>query len=245
MALTSIIIPTHNKLSLLEQCIYEIRRFTNTPFEIIVVDNGSTDGTLAYLQREEINFISFPNNRGFCIACNAGLRIASGEELLLLNNDVIVSRRWLSNMLACLSSSEEIGIVGPMTNFASGSQQHPLGYTTVDQFHQITMESNQPDPDKWQSVNRIVGMCYLFKRQLLESVGYLDEQYSPGHFEDDDYCYRARLKGYRLMIAGDTYVHHHGSKSFEQYDKEVLSTLLNNNRQKFLDKWGVDPITFI
>jgi GT2 family glycosyltransferase len=245
MTLTSIIIPTHNSLSLLEQCIYDIRRFTNTPFEIIVVDNGSTDGTLAYLKREEIIFISLPTNRGFCIACNAGLRIASGDGLLLLNNDVIVSRRWLSNMLACLSSSEEIGIVGPMTNFASGIQQHPLDYTTVDQFHQITMESNRPDPNKWRSVNRIIGMCFLFKRQLLESIGYLDEQYSPGHFEDDDYCYRARLKGYRLMIAGDTYVHHHGSVSFSKYGKQALSVLIHTNRRKFMDKWGVDPYSFI
>lgn len=241
MELTTIIIPTYNGLPLLQQCVYEIRRFTEPPYEIMVVDDGSSDDTTAYCCRERLIFISLPRNVGFPAACNAGLRIASGDTIVLLNNDIIVSRRWLSNMKTCLYSASDIGIVGPMTNYASGSQQHHLGYANISRFHELTFEANRPNPMKWRSVNRLVGMCLVMKRELLEQVGEFDERYSPGHYEDDDYCYRTRQQGYRLMAAGDTYVHHHGSASFNTYSRQAIYDLIGTNRKKFLDKFGIDP----
>ena len=245
MRLTSIIIPTHNGAPLLEQCIYEIRRFTEEPYEIIVVDDGSSDHTTEVCRRERLVFVSLPRNGGFPIACNSGLQVAAGDTIVLLNNDIIVSRHWLSNMQTCLYSAEDIGIVGPMTNYASGSQQHHLGYSNLDTFHEMTLEANRKDPSKWRSVNRLVGMCFVMKRELLDQVGLLDEIYAPGHYEDDDYCYRARQRGFRLMVAGDTYVHHHGSASFNHYSRQAIYELINANRKKFTDKFGVDPLTFI
>lgn len=86
---------------------------------------------------------------------------------------------------------------------------------------------------------------FLFKRELLTSVGLLDERFSPGHYEDDDYCYRARIKGYRLLIAGDCLVHHEGSASFKQVYNTGLQELVKRNRKVFTDKWNVDPINFM
>lgn len=245
MHLTSIVIPTYNGLHLLGRCIAEIRRFTDRPFEIIVADDGSTDGTADWCRGENIPFVSLPRNRGFPCAANAGLKLASGDTVVLMNNDIIVSRRWLDNMLACLYSAEDIGIVGPMANYASGSQHHPLGYADLTGFHEMTRETNRPDPGKWRNVQRLVGMCMVMKRELLDRVGLLDERYAPGHYEDDDYCYRARLHGYRLMVAGDTYVHHHGSASFRHMPREALAGLVAANRQKFIDKFGADPLMFV
>lgn len=242
MKKTSIIIPTHNGRELLKDCVYSIKQHTDQPYEIIVLDNGSTDGTLDFCRQEQITFISLPSNTGFPIACNKGLRIASGDALLLLNNDVIVTKNWLTNMLACLYSAEDIGIVGPLTNYASGRQQVDLPFTNVED---MTHQLNEPDASKWIQVDRIVGLCFLFRRELMERVGLLDERFSPGHFEDDDYCYRARNAGYKLQISGDVFVFHYGSASFSQQDVSQVKQLIESNRHKFIDKWGFDPTIYV
>ncbi|MNI85814.1 hypothetical protein D3C73_1428400 [compost metagenome] len=105
--------------------------------------------------------------------------------------------------------------------------------------------ANLRDPGKWLETVRLVGLCFLFKRAVLETAGLLDERYSPGHYEDDDYCYRARLKGFRLLIAGDCLVHHEGSASFKQIYSEELQNLVERNRKLFMDKWHLDPAQFI
>lgn len=243
--LTSIIIPSFNGRVWLKQCIDSIRQFTDEPYEIIVVDDGSTDDTFKYCASEKVRFISLPQNRGFPAACNRGLRLARGDSLLLLNNDVTVTKGWLTLLLQGLYSDPSIGIVGPVTNYASGIQQIPVEFHAMEQFQHIAAEHNQSDPQKWLEVNRIVGLCFLFKREVLETIGYLDEKFSPGHYEDDDYCYRARLAGYRLLVLGNVLVHHEGSASFNKEKKEKLQRILTRNRMLYMEKWKVDPLQFI
>lgn len=248
MMKTSIIIPTSNGRHLLLECVRSIREHTEPticPYEIIVVDNGSYDGTLDYCVQEEIPFISLPVNTGFPTACNMGLRIASGDALLLLNNDTLVTSHWLDNMLECLCSSEDIGIVGPTTNYASGRQKVEIEYKDIPHFMHIAEKINRPDRRKWQRTERIIGLCFLFRRELLDRIGFLDEQFSPGHYEDDDYCYRARLAGFHLKIAGDVIIYHHGSASFRQTEATKMAALINENHRKFIAKWGVNPHDFI
>lgn len=242
MQKTSIIIPTFNGKDLLKDCIYSIKLHTKEPYEIIVVDNGSSDGTVDICRQEGITFISLASNVGFPAACNKGLKIATGDTILLLNNDVIVTRNWLQNMLNCLNSDTNIGIVGPLTNYASGKQQIDMPYTSLEE---MSSQLNEPDAKKWLQVERIVGMCFLFKRELMDRIGLLDERYSPGHFEDDDYCHRARNAGYTFRIAGDVFVFHHGSASFTKQDMSKVKHLVDINRQKFIDKWGVDPTIYV
>lgn len=79
----------------------------------------------------------------------------------------------------------------------------------------------------------------------MQEIGLLDERFSPGHYEDDDYCHRARMAGYKLMIAGDTFVHHHGSLSFCKQRRAELKSLISRNLKLFIDKWGYDPRTLI
>ncbi|MCY9668244.1 glycosyltransferase family 2 protein [Paenibacillus alginolyticus] len=238
----SIVIPTFNGLPLLKECVASIRSHTSVPFEIIVVDNGSQDGTLEYCYRERLKLVSIPVNRGFPAACNFGLRIATGNALMLLNNDTIVTPNWLDNLMRCLYSSEDIGMVGPVTNYASGKQQIQEPFTNIAD---MAAKYNNVDTSLWQETERLVGICLLFKREMLDKVGLMDERFSPGHFEDDDLCYRARLAGYRLLITGDCFIFHHGSASFSKKSQEAVQGLLQQNRQKFIDKWGVDPHSFI
>ncbi|KAA8784833.1 glycosyltransferase family 2 protein [Paenibacillus amylolyticus] len=247
MTLTSIIIPTYNGLSLLKPCVEAIRTYTGeaTSYEIIVVDNGSRDGTAEYCAKERIRFVRLPENRGFPAACNAGLRIACGDELLLLNNDVTVTSCWLENMRIALYSDEHIGIIGPVTNYASGIQQVHMTFRDVQHFQELAAGNNVSDVSRWKEVRRIVGLCMLMKRSVVEAVGWFDEAYSPGHYEDDDYCYRARLQGFRLLVCSDVLVHHQGSASFQKTDHTEWKQLLERNRSIFINKWQVDPCEFM
>lgn len=239
--LTSIVIPTYNGLHLLREAIASIRNCTSEPYELIIVDNGSTDGTIPYLQEHNIVFISHPANTGFPVACNWGLRLARGEYLMLLNNDVLVTDHWLGNMLQHLKRDPLIGIVGPLSNFVSGKQQIAMTGSYTETASRVMAEAY----GQFEITNRVIGFCMLFRRELREKIGWLDERFSPGHFEDDDYCYRARLAGYRIAIAKDAYVYHHGSASFKRGDQLAVTQLLARNRQQFIDKWGVDPYRFI
>lgn len=245
MSLTSIIIPNFNGEQLLRGCIASIRQFTSVPYEIIIVDNGSTDGSLGICKQEKVNFISLPDNRGFPAACNLGLRMASGSELMLLNNDTVVTYGWLEHMQNCLRHDPAVGLVGPLTNYASGKQKTEQPYETVEQLHAVSRQLFPPDPSKWMPVNRLIGFCLLFTRELYEGIGGLDERFSPGHYEDDDFCYRIRMAGHKLMIAGDSYVHHYGGSSFLQGDAGGLQALIDRNYRLFTEKWGINPHQYI
>jgi GT2 family glycosyltransferase len=242
MQMTSIIIPNYNGLQWLAPCVQSIQQHTPTPYEIIVIDNGSKDGSVEYCLDLKLRLVSLPFNRGFPTACNIGLRVASGDALLLLNNDTLMTSGGLANMLRCLYSREDIGIVGPMTNYASGKQKIEEPYTSLED---MSMRMNLPDSSKWHEAERIVGLCFLFRRELMDRIGLLDERFSPGHYEDDDYCYRARQAGYKLMIAGDSFLFHHGSGSFQREDEQAVKQLIKTNYHKFMEKWSVDPHLFI
>ncbi|MEK8131269.1 glycosyltransferase family 2 protein [Paenibacillus filicis] len=242
MAMLSIIIPNYNGAAMLEPCLKSIRQYVHCPHEVIVVDNGSRDDSVNVSIRYDVKLIALPDNRGFPVACNLGLKLAAGDELLLLNNDTLMTRGAMESLRRCLNSSPDIGIVGPMTNYASGRQQMKERFTTIDK---TAARINVPNPAAWQETTRIVGLCFLFRRRLMDRIGLLDEQFSPGHFEDDDYCYRARQAGYRLLIAGDSFVYHHGSASFKQQDSWKVQELIRVNREKFKAKWHIDPRSFI
>lgn len=238
MVTTSIVIPNYNGGQMLRECIHSIQTHTHLPHEIILVDNGSTDNSVPFCLKKKIRVVRLPKKTGFPVACNTGMKIASGESILLLNNDTLVTKGWLERMLSCLNHDPRTGIVGPMSNYANGAQQISEPFTNLEE---IEAKMKGPDPVKWKEVNRIVGLCMLIKREVVEKIGLLDERFSPGHYEDDDYCYRALLAGFKLKIAGDAFVFHHGSASFKKYGEKYIHQLLERNRRLFIEKWMVDP----
>ncbi|MWC28658.1 glycosyltransferase family 2 protein [Paenibacillus sp. MMS18-CY102] len=246
--MTSIIIPTYNGLGLLQRLVQSIREHTNeadTPYELIIVDNGSLDGTAQWCIGQKLTFLSLGSNEGFPAACNKGLRIAAGDQLMLLNNDIVATPNWLSNLSEGLNEEPNIGLAGPVTNYASGVQQVDYRFETLEQFMGIATEVNEPNRNKRERVMRLVGLCLLFTREVYERVGELDERFSPGHYEDDDLCLRIRMNGYGLLLCRDVLVYHEGSASFRHTDQDALAQLLAANRQKFVDKWGIDPSAFV
>jgi GT2 family glycosyltransferase len=236
---TSIIIPSFNQVGYLKQCIESIGEHTDLSYEIIVVDNASQDGTKEYLQSTGnlVRYRILETNRGFAGATNVGMMMAKGKTLLLLNNDTVVTERWLANMLQCLNSDPKIGMVGPVTNYISGDQRISVPYSRIEEMHSFAESFNVPDPAKWQRTDRLTGFCLLFRRELWERTGFLDEGYAVGNFEDDDYNIRVRLQGYSLVIARDAFIHHYGSVSMNSLG-EQLTEVNDRNAQFYLDKWG-------
>lgn len=247
MTLTSIVIPTYNGLPMLQQAVASIRTYTDpsqTPYELIVVDNASSDGTGSWCVQQGIRLISLPSNTGFPIACNKGLRLARGDQLLLLNNDVTVSASWLKGLLDTLHSDASIGMAGPVSNYVSGRQKVEHLCTTMEEFHCSAAEVYARS-EPAQPILRLVGFCMLFKRELYDQIGELDERFSPGHYEDDDYCLRARMHGFTLMMCPHVFVHHQGSASFKRDAAAAVARLVETNRQRFVDKWKLDPAQFM
>lgn len=242
---TSIVIPTYNQLDMLRQCIASIMDNTDLPYEIIVVDNASSDGTASYLQElgGQVRYRTLEANKGFSGAVNVGLMMAKGSTIVLLNNDTLVAERWLDNLLACLNSDPRIGMVGPVTNYISGEQQIEVPYADVRDMPAFAREFNRSNPALWRRTDRLVGFCVLFRRELFRQIGYFDEGYEIGNFEDDDFCIRVRMLGRSLVIAQDTFIHHFGSVSMKALGDRFM--LVNDrNQHYFLDKW-LNPYEWI
>jgi len=240
--LTSIIILTYNQLEYTKKCVKSIEKQTPEPHEIVFVDNGSTDGTVKWLKAQvrannNYKLIENKENLGFAKGCNQGIEAASGEYILLLNNDVVVTEGWLSGMLECLKTSPNIGIVGPMTNNISGLQQVPnANYTSINLMHDYSKSFKEKYRHRRILSSRIVGFCMLFRRSLVDKIGLLDDSFGTGNFEDDDFCLRSALAGYENYIAGDVFIHHYGSRSFIGNSIDYGSSILGN-RQIFDAKW--------
>ena len=246
--LTSVVVLTHNQLDQTRLCLDSIERHTPELHELILVDNGSTDGTLGYLRRyaathPRVRVIANATNRGFAAGNNQGLAVARGDYVLLLNNDTIVTEGWLSRMLAVFDRYPEVGIVGPMSNYVSGPQLVPhTSYRDVSEVPEFAARWASEHAGQSVPTPRVVGFCLLARREVVERIGGLDERFGTGNFEDDDFCVRAALAGYRARIAQDVFIHHTGSQTFRGAGIDYRQSMLRN-WALFKAKWGIPPDT--
>ena len=234
---TSIVVVTYNQLEYTRQCLDSVKRLTDESYELIIVDNGSSDGTVNYLRGVSgVKLIVNGTNRGFPAAANQGIAAASGSQILLLNNDVVVTTGWLFRMLRALNSDPKIGLVGPCSNFVSGPQQVETRYEGLADLDGFAWDWGGAHEGVRVQVNRLVGFCLLIRRAVVESVGVLDEQFGVGCFEDDDYCLRAIQAGYRAVIAADSFVHHFGGRTFVGSGAD-FGPIMRENERRFRAKW--------
>lgn len=242
--LTSIIILTHNGLEHTEKCLTSIVAHTPEPHELIIVDNGSTDGTIKYLRNymathDNVRVIANRSNRGFAAGNNQGLALARGESVLLLNNDTIVTEGWLRRMVAVFHRHPEVGVVGPMSNYVSGPQLvKGVSYANPEELARFSTRWTAEHAAQSALITRVVGFCLLARKQVIERIGGLDEQFGSGNFEDDDFCIRAAQVGYAARIAQDVFIHHTGSQTFKAAGINYRKSLLRN-WGLFKTKWGI------
>ncbi|ABB14724.1 glycosyltransferase [Carboxydothermus hydrogenoformans] len=243
--LTSIIILTLNNYEISKQCIESVLKFTNLPFELIIVDNGSTETQLLeYLKnlqerRDDVKVYFLPENVGYGLGNNFGLLHSVGKYVVFLNNDTIVTPDWLEKLIIDLNMDEKTGLIGPRTNYVSGEQiVNKVNYKNMNELLEFA--------NKWEAVNyrevtetkKLVGFCLLAKREVIEKIGGFDPLFEIGNFEDDDLCRRAYLAGFKLKIADDVFIHHYGSKTFIS-EKINYDEIMKKNREKYLKKWEV------
>jgi glycosyltransferase involved in cell wall biosynthesis len=262
--LASVIIPCWNQVEFTRKCISALMRHAGPNWELIVVNNGSSDGTADYLGGVQdvspvpVTVIANGTNRGFPAAVNQGLQYARGEYLVLLNNDVVVTDGWLEQLIALAgaetgakpgipSSKSEapnpksemgIGLVGPMSNYAAPPQLvADVPYRDLEEMKAFARRCRDEHRGEWFTVQKLSGFCLLMKRAVYEAIGGLDERFGLGFFDDDDLAERARRAGFGLAVAHDLFVHHYGSRTFVGNGIDA-DRVLDENARRFAAKWG-------
>ncbi|MBI3635244.1 MAG: glycosyltransferase [Candidatus Rokubacteria bacterium] len=235
----SIVVLAWNQLAYTRECVASVQRCTREPYELILVDNGSTDGTLEFFRSVPgATVVANGANLGFAAGNNRGLDVATGDFVCILNNDTLVTDGWLDGMIACAEEDPRIGIVGPMSNCVSGPQQiDGAVYDSFEALQRYAADFRGRRRGQRMTLDRIVGFCMLITRAALDRIGRLDENFGVGNFEDDDYCLRARRAGFRLMVAADVFIHHFGSRTFvgEGVDWHAA---MKHGETVFREKWS-------
>ncbi len=255
MRLVSIVIPCFGERPYTELCVDSIRAHSHgVPWELILVDNGSPDDTLTWAAAlaqgdSRIKVIPLMRNTGFARGVNAGLAVARGSELIVLNNDAVVTAGWLAGLLRVLDERPDIGAVGPMCNYIAGQQRvRDVPYDDdLDDMHAFAARWAGEHAGERFIVPRIVGFCMALRREVIVRIGGFDPLFGNGNFEDDDFCLRARIAGFGISIAGDVFVHHFGSRTFIAMGREGAGLEESYRRaikagwSLFGQKWGFDP----
>ncbi len=238
----SVVVVTRDNLPFLRLCVESVLAATEPSCELIVVDNGSTDGTAAYLERladanSSVRGIGNDSNRGFAAASNQGAALATAEVLVLLNDDTVVCDGWLEPLLAHLERPG-VGMVGPTTNRTGNEAQVDADYRTWAELVRFAEARTREHSGEAFEITTLTMFCVAMRQTLYERVGPLDERFRTGLLEDDDYSRRVRDAGYRLLCADDAFVHHFGETSFGKLAASgEYNRLLEANRARFEDKW--------
>ncbi|OZB98374.1 glycosyl transferase family 2 [Paenibacillus sp. XY044] len=241
----SIVIVTHNNWSFTRQCLNSLTRKGGYPnAEIIVVDNGSTDQTraqLAALAQKPVQTVFSPINLGFAGGNSLGASCATGEYVILLNNDTIVpDATWIPKLIRPMQEHNDIAMTGPMSNHVGNDQA--LDFFIGDPVQGADPGWLQEFYDSYREGTRETGLlgffCVAIRRSAFEKIGPLDHRYGIGMFEDDDYCERVKQAGYRMVIVEDAFVYHHGSATIKKLKSQEYQSLWERNKQYYEAKWN-------
>jgi len=237
----SIIIVSYNQKMALEGCIDSIyRNNCKDTFEIIVVDNASTDGVTDYLRQQDIVLVCNEQNQGFGYACNQGIeRAKKDNDIFFLNNDTIVTSNAIFFLRMGLYENEKVGATGSVSNYCGKNQLIDDGIESIDYIDIYAAKNNVLMKQPYEKQSVLSGFSLMIKREVLDKVGGFDLLYGKGYFEDADLCIRIAVAGYWLLICRNSFIFHYGSLSFREI-KQEYNELYMENRKKFIDKWGFD-----
>ena len=221
-----IIIPVWNQPGWTRRCLEALVTGTDFPYRLILIDNGSEVETRTLLTDfcdrlgAQALLIRNGENVGFVKAVNQGLARSSGKYIVILNNDTLAYPGWLSEMIAVAESEPDIGLVNPASNNFKISPE----------------EARHWNGPPYSGLAKAVGFCLLMKREILEEVGFLDEDYGVGFYEDTDLSRRVQRAGYRCVMSRRAYVHHEIGRTFNV--RRDTGELMARARTIFCQKWG-------
>lgn len=249
----SIIIPVFNRCDLTERCLESIARSANhASYEVIMVDNASTDGTAELLAEidGDITVITNKVNEGFASACNRGARLANGEYLLFLNNDTEVGNDFLDKLIYTAEQTSSVGAVGCKLLYPDGKTQHAgIAFNEENTPYHIFQgfQADHPAVNTSREMAAVTAACMLIKHTTFEAAGRFDTSYRNG-FEDVDLCLKLKQKGYKNFYCADCAVTHHeesseGRKTHDAENMLLFATRWSNTSlqddDKYLSAYGL------
>jgi GT2 family glycosyltransferase len=242
----SVIVLTWNGVGYVEKCLTAVFSQDYPALEVIVVDNGSTDGTADLVAERfpQVRLIRNGRNLGFATGNNMGLQAASGDLLVLLNQDTEAQAGFLQ-ALAGTFDDPGVGVVGCKLLYPDGTIQHAGGYLYGPRAETGHVGRHAPDDGRFDQVadaDFVTAAALSINRACLERVGFLDEGFEPAYYEDVDWCYRARTAGFRVVYQpGAVVIHHESTATTEfSYDRKYA---WNHGRIRFVFKhWPLDRL---
>lgn len=222
--------------------IYERSDYKN--LEVILIDNAShpeesaivTDWIENYNSGETI-YVRNEENLGFAAGNNVGLKMATGEFVVVLNNDTEVTPGWIWRSIKHFALNPRLGLLGPSTNNCGNEARVVLRNDDGNWLHEVIPRFGLR-PLTAISASTVAFFCVFISRTVLDEVGLISEEYGKGYFEDDDYCRRVQAAGYEISIARDIFVYHQMSASFDLLGNSVKAELFKTNKAIYEAKWG-------
>ena len=237
----SIIIPAYNKWRYTLNCLKSIAKNTDGDYEVVVIDDASTDETAEVLSTvKDLNLVTNKQNMGFVESCNRGARASKGKYILFLNNDTMVTRGWLPPLLEVVRR-EDVGAVGSKLVYPDGTLQEAGGLIWNDGTGWNYGRGDDPMEPEYSYIREVdycSGASLIVKRELFEKVGGFDERFKPAYCEDTDLCFSLRKLGYKVMYQPMSVVVHFEGITCGTDISRGIKRYQEINRQKFVEKWS-------
>ena len=256
----ALVVCCYNQLEVTKKFLNSVISELDSSYDLYILDNGSTDGTYEYVKKVqndllynqiEIYGLRSETNLGFAGGNNMLLKwlLKNNEELaelnhqardfysnvILINNDTLVTKFAIEKLIDVCNSSPEIGATGPVSNCVSGSQfKLDLAKVSDTNYKQVADARALTKDVHASEVNTLIGFCLCLKTSVLKNVGLLDEQFGIGCWEDNDYSLAIRIAGYKLAIVLESFIYHYGSQTIRNFD---IKNLMIDNKYKFINKY--------
>ena len=253
----SIVIPHWNNLDVLSECLESISNTNFENFETIVVDNASTDNSVASVRSNypNVKLIENDKNYGFAGGCNIGAEAASGDFLIFLNNDTIQDKDWISNLIKTINSDDKIAAVQPkilnyydrnVFDYAGGSGGHmdiycfPFARGRIFSFQENDEgQYNNKEKCFWSS-----GTCFMVRRELFQKAGGFDDSFF-AHMEEIDLCWRLYAMGFEVWVEPDSVVYHKNALTLPMYSHKKYYLNHRNSLLMLLGNYSIKNIFLI
>jgi GT2 family glycosyltransferase/SAM-dependent methyltransferase len=238
----SVVIPARNQWVYTYNCLLSILETAHAlEYEVIVVDNASTDRTPRMLEKlRNVRVIRLPENQGFVDACNSGAAEARGDYILFLNNDILLAPGCLQEMIATFQHYPDCGIVGPKMLYPDGLLQEAGGIVWQDGTAWNYGKFGDPTAPEYnyvREVDYVSGAALMIQRSVFERLGGFDQRYAPGYWEDTDLGFSVRKLGLRVYYQPRAELVHFEGITAGRSTKSGMKRFQEINVEKFRDKW--------